>query len=140
VTTVGLRPPFVTPAAAYSHPDCRWILILIVAPQGDAAVGVVVCDQALPPPVTDRAVRDLKALGEFVRGQQAAPAKALMMARQAVAFAEHIDRGSLERLAFAGAKPATVEDVGNLLIAMVVEEAIDFSNDLGLELANLGHG
>jgi hypothetical protein len=32
VTTVGLRPPFVTPAAAYSHPDCRWILILIVAP------------------------------------------------------------------------------------------------------------
>jgi hypothetical protein len=33
VTTVGLRPPFVTPAAAHSHPDCRWILILIVAPQ-----------------------------------------------------------------------------------------------------------
>src|ERR1019366_10557854 len=30
---VGLRPPFVTPAAAHSHPDCRWILILIVAPQ-----------------------------------------------------------------------------------------------------------
>jgi hypothetical protein len=23
VTTLGLRPPFVTPAAAYSHPDCR---------------------------------------------------------------------------------------------------------------------
>jgi hypothetical protein len=32
VTPVGLRPPFVTPAAAHSHPDCRGILILIVAP------------------------------------------------------------------------------------------------------------
>src|ERR1700677_5062580 len=31
VTPVGLRPPFVTPAAAHSHPDCRGILILIVA-------------------------------------------------------------------------------------------------------------
>ena len=31
VTPVGLRPPFVTPAAAHSHPDCRWILTLIVA-------------------------------------------------------------------------------------------------------------
>ena len=30
-TTVGLRPTFVTPAAAHSHPDCRSILILIVA-------------------------------------------------------------------------------------------------------------
>jgi hypothetical protein len=33
VSSVGLRPPFVTPAAAHSHPDCRGILILIVAPQ-----------------------------------------------------------------------------------------------------------
>ena len=32
VTPVGLRPPFVTPAAAHSHPDRRWILTLIVAP------------------------------------------------------------------------------------------------------------
>src|SRR6202035_1137306 len=32
VTPVGLRPPFVTPAAALSHPDCRGIPILIVAP------------------------------------------------------------------------------------------------------------
>src|ERR1700738_1871271 len=33
VTPVGLRPPFVTPAAAHSHPDCRGIPILIVALQ-----------------------------------------------------------------------------------------------------------
>ena len=32
VSPVGLRPSFVTPAAAHSHPDCRGILILIVAP------------------------------------------------------------------------------------------------------------
>ena len=36
VSTVGLRPSFVTPAAAHSHPDCRAILILIVAPHDDA--------------------------------------------------------------------------------------------------------
>jgi hypothetical protein len=34
VTPVGLRPSLVNPAAAHSHPDCRGILILIVAPQG----------------------------------------------------------------------------------------------------------
>jgi uncharacterized surface protein with fasciclin (FAS1) repeats len=33
VTPVGLRPPFVTPAAAHPHPDCRGIPILIVARQ-----------------------------------------------------------------------------------------------------------
>jgi hypothetical protein len=31
--SVGLAPPFDTPAAAHSHPDCRAILTLIVAPQ-----------------------------------------------------------------------------------------------------------
>ena len=36
VTPVGLCPPFVTPAAAHSHPDCRGILILIVAPQSSS--------------------------------------------------------------------------------------------------------
>jgi hypothetical protein len=33
VSAVGLRPSFVTPAAAHSHPDCRAFLTLIVAPQ-----------------------------------------------------------------------------------------------------------
>jgi hypothetical protein len=36
MSTVGLHPSFVTPAAAHSHPDCRAILILIVAPHKDA--------------------------------------------------------------------------------------------------------
>jgi hypothetical protein len=31
----GYALPFVTPAAAHSHPDCRGILILIVAPQAE---------------------------------------------------------------------------------------------------------
>ncbi len=30
---VELHSPFVAPTAARSHPDCRWILILIIAPQ-----------------------------------------------------------------------------------------------------------
>jgi hypothetical protein len=37
ISTVGLRPSFVIPAAAHSHPDCRAILILIVAPQWAAS-------------------------------------------------------------------------------------------------------
>jgi hypothetical protein len=37
ISTVGLRPSFVIPAAAHSHPDCRAILILIVAPQISAS-------------------------------------------------------------------------------------------------------
>jgi hypothetical protein len=54
-TPVGLRPPFVTPAAAHSHPDCRGILILIVAPQlalweASARLGWV--DSRSWPPVT----------------------------------------------------------------------------------------
>ena len=30
-TYVGLRPSFVTPAATQCHPDCRWLVIQIVA-------------------------------------------------------------------------------------------------------------
>jgi hypothetical protein len=41
VTPVGLRPPFVTPAAAHSHPDCRGIPILIVAPQTFMFLGFI---------------------------------------------------------------------------------------------------
>jgi len=40
ISTVGLRPSFVIPAAAYSHPDCRVILILIVAPQVGAELKI----------------------------------------------------------------------------------------------------
>ena len=39
ISTVGLRPSFVIPAAAHSHPDCRAVLILIVAPQKDGDDG-----------------------------------------------------------------------------------------------------
>ena len=38
ISTVGLRPSFVIPAAAHSHPDCRAVLILIVAPQAYAGL------------------------------------------------------------------------------------------------------
>src|SRR5450759_2021006 len=44
---VGLRPPFVTPAAAHSHPDCRGILTLIVAPDFFCLDGAC-CDQHRP--------------------------------------------------------------------------------------------
>jgi len=33
IPQVGLRPSFVTPAVAHCHPDCRWLVILIVALQ-----------------------------------------------------------------------------------------------------------
>ena len=33
IPQVGLRPSFVTPAAAQCHPDCRWLVIQIVALQ-----------------------------------------------------------------------------------------------------------
>src|ERR1700677_1753321 len=42
VTPVGLRPPFVTPAAAHSHPDCRGIPILIVAPHPTIAMPILI--------------------------------------------------------------------------------------------------
>jgi hypothetical protein len=36
---VGLRPSFVTPAATHCHPDCRWLVILIVALQKTKLAG-----------------------------------------------------------------------------------------------------
>ena len=38
-TPAGLRPPFVIPAAAHSHPHCCGILTLIVAPHSDPHPG-----------------------------------------------------------------------------------------------------
>src|ERR1700677_4223108 len=51
VTPVGLRPPFVTPAAAHSHPDCRGIPILIVAPHLNQAPCLLLpCESPLDGP------------------------------------------------------------------------------------------
>src|SRR5260370_21549294 len=46
VTPVGLRPPFVTPAAAHSHPDCRGIPILIVALEHGLSIGAIIAAAA----------------------------------------------------------------------------------------------
>jgi len=43
LTTVGLRPPFVTATAPLSHPDCRGIPILIVARHGAKYERAVTC-------------------------------------------------------------------------------------------------
>ena len=88
VSTVGLRPSFVTPAAAHSHPDCRAILILIVAPHDvpwhGATTGFIVNyspDSALrfdldgnPVEYLDRAYR-LTAQFELMIGGREVPAQ-----------------------------------------------------------------
>jgi hypothetical protein len=63
VTPVGLRPPFVTPAAAHSHPDCRGIPILIVAPQRHVEKTVVVRIGRIKP-FSDVFGRHIPALGD----------------------------------------------------------------------------
>ena len=62
VTPVGLRPPFVTPAAAHSHPDCRGIPILIVAPHSRAYKKN---DQAFVEQKNGAVVRRLMGYGRF---------------------------------------------------------------------------
>jgi hypothetical protein len=43
----------------------------------------------------------------------------------------------IEGLVFPSSHASIVQDIGDLLIAMVVEETIDFRNDLGIEAADV---
>src|SRR5215472_12956720 len=101
---------------------------------------VTVFNQALFSPPPDGRSMDLELVSEFLRCEQTAHAKTLVMAWQVVAFAESVDSGSFEPLAFPSLQTAAVEDIGDLLITVVGQKAIDYRNNLWCKFADLGHG
>jgi hypothetical protein len=83
-------------------------------------VRVAVFNEALFSPPTDGRIGDLEVIGEFPGCKRTARAKTLVMTWQVIAFAEIIDSGSFEWLAFPSHQAAAVEDFGDLLIAMIM--------------------
>jgi hypothetical protein len=57
-----------------------------------------------------------------------------------VTFAERSDRPLTKGLTLTCSQAAAVQDIGNLLIAMVVKQTVDVGHDVGLEFANVGDG
>jgi hypothetical protein len=70
--------------------------------------------------------------------RHATTAQPLVAAGQLVGGADEGDLLQAEGLALPGLQPALVEDLGNLAVTVIIQEAIDLGHELGLELAYLG--
>jgi hypothetical protein len=57
-----------------------------------------------------------------------------------VIFAEKSDRPLTKGLPLACSQAALVQDIGDLLIAMVIKQTVDFGDDVRLKLADLHYG
>ena len=57
-----------------------------------------------------------------------------------VGFANKRNLLELEGLVLPGAKAAPVKDIGDLAIAVIIEQSVDFGDNLGLEFADLRYG
>ena len=51
-----------------------------------------------------------------------------------------MDLSGIEGDALSGAEPSTVQDFGNFWVAVVVQELIDFGDDLRLDFTDIGDG
>src|ERR1700719_3530669 len=100
-------------------------------------VWVELRDQSLAAPLLDGGFGDAEAGGDLPSGQHAEAAQPLIPAGQLIGGANEGDLLQVEGLRFPSPAAALVEDVGDLAIAVPVEEAIDLRAELGLELADL---
>jgi hypothetical protein len=66
--------------------------------------------------------------GDFLEGEQAPTAEARVAVLESVGASEPGDGREAEAIGHAGAEPARVEDVGDLAIGMLVEQAIDLGD------------
>jgi len=131
VTPVGLRPPFVTPAAAHSHPDCRWILTLI-----DARQILVVEDDY---EVREAAVATLRDLGYHVlEANDAKSALAIIEngAQIDLLFTDVVMPGSLRSPEMARLAKARLPNLAVLFTSGYTQNAIVHGGklDAGVEL------
>ena len=81
---------------------------------------------------------DGKLRGDLERREHAPAAQPLVSAREFVGASDEGDFLEVEGLRLPCAPSILVEDIGDLSIAMKVEEAINLGDELGLKLADLG--
>ena len=98
---------------------------------------IELADQSLAAPLLDRGLRDPEPQGDLASGQHAEAAQPLVTARQLVGHADESDLLQVEGLSLPRPATALVENVGDLAIAVPIEEPVDLGDELGLELADL---
>ena len=98
---------------------------------------IALADQSLAAPLLDRGLRYPETQGDLPGGQHALAAQPLVTARQLVG---HPDEGNflqVEGLSLPRPATALVEDIGDLAIAVPVEQPVDLGDEVRLELADL---
>jgi transposase len=103
------------------------------------AVGIAPFEETLAPPSVDSGFGHVKSQRDFAGREQPTAAKSFVAARQFVCCANEGDFLQVEWLALPGLSPATVEDLGDLAVAMEVEELIHLGDQISFELADLSY-
>src|SRR3954468_5471074 len=91
-------------------------------------------EQAGVSPDFDRSPVDMKLLGDLVQLEKSSGAQTSMAIREPVGAPNLRDDLAVKRLASAGRQAAIVEQRGDLAFGVLVEEAIDGSDDVGRSL------
>lgn len=100
-------------------------------------ITIALPDEALSSPIMDGRLRHAKARRDLSCGEHAATAQPLITAIQLVGDPNKGNLLQIEGLVFPGPQPTLVEDFGDLAIAVLLEQTIDFSDEFGPELADL---
>src|SRR5271168_1522559 len=103
------------------------------------AVRVAPFEETLAPPAVDSGFGHVKSQRDFAGREQAAAAKSFVAARQFVCRANERDFLQVEWLALPGLASTTVEDLGDLAVAMKVEELVHLGDQIAFELADLSY-
>ena len=85
-------------------------------------------------------LRDAELRSDLARREHAAATQPIVPACQFVRAANERNLLQVEGLAFPDAPSVAVQNVGNLAVAMLIEQPVDGRDKLGLELAQLGDG
>ena len=96
--------------------------------------------QARASPDLDGTRSDAQLLRNLGEREQPATTKPSVAAHESVLVAEPLDHQPMERLLLPGAEAPRVEDGRDLPLGVVLEQAIDLLDDVGLRLADLGRG
>jgi hypothetical protein len=85
----------------------------------------------------DGRLGDVEALGDFLGGEHSPIPQSLAPARQVVGSSDEVNLLQIERLTVPCLNASFVEDISDLTIAISVKQAINLSNEFGLEFADL---
>jgi hypothetical protein len=98
-----------------------------------AFIAVIVSQQqAVFPPPVHRLLSDPQKLRDLLPGQHADSTQSIVTTLQSIVFLNAVDYAAVETIGFARPQTATIQNVGDLLTGVTIEQPIDLLQYFGV--------